>query len=148
MMVANPDPLFLFSLWCLSGSKSSLWCGSGSCSSSKSCKYATTGLQTLHGSILSLHASIVSDLRPLPSIARLWASTDHEFWLWCGSDPAPALDFDADPDPLPKNDTDLCGSGCAALHNRKYNSRMTIQNSLRLRSYRTYLRKLRHCATG
>ncbi len=98
----KPGYVFLFSLWCWSGSKSSLWCGSGSCSSSKWCKSATTGLQALYDSILSLHACIVSDLRPLPSKARLWASTAPEFWLWCESDPDLALDFDADPDPLPK----------------------------------------------
>jgi hypothetical protein len=47
------------------GSLVSLWCEFGFCSSSKLYDSATTGLQTLHGSILSLCASIVSIHGPL-----------------------------------------------------------------------------------
>jgi hypothetical protein len=53
---ADPDPLFSF----LSGSG----CGHGSCSTSKWCKLASKGIQTLHGSILT--------------------STGSGFRLWCG----------------------------------------------------------------
>jgi len=64
-LVADPHHLdadlesgFLFSFG--SGPDFSLLCGSGSCSSFKLCESVTIGLQTLHGSNLSLHASIAS----------------------------------------------------------------------------------------
>ncbi len=66
---ADPDPSFhfdariripLFTLMPGSGFNFPLWCEIGSCSSSKWCKSATTGVQTLHDSIWSLRASIVS----------------------------------------------------------------------------------------
>ncbi len=138
--------VFLFSLLCWFGFINPLlWCGSGSCSSWKWCKSATTSLQTLHGSILSLHAYIVSDEHPRPSIAPLWASTAPEFWFWCGSDPDPALDFDADPDPLPKMIEIL--ADLDAQHCTKENITHGRQSKIFCVLGVTCLRKLRHCAT-
>jgi hypothetical protein len=57
---ADPDPFFQVLCGSGSGSDSSLKLGSGSCSSSKWCESATTGPQSLQGSILNIQASIVS----------------------------------------------------------------------------------------
>ncbi len=69
----------------------SLWCGSGSwsCSLSKLCESASTDLQSHHGSIFSLCASIVSvyDPKLLNFDSDVDPDSDHAF------------DFDADPDP-------------------------------------------------
>jgi len=102
MIVTIPDPYYLlFSLWSWSGSKSSLLCGSGPAPHQSDANLRPLVYRP-SGSKLSIHASIVGDKHPRPSIASLWASTAPEFWLWCGSDPDLALDFDADPDPHPK----------------------------------------------
>ncbi len=91
-----------FSLaWSRSGSDFTLWCGSGSgsCSSSKWGKYATTGLQTLHGTTLSLYgyASIGSTYGLLffhldpPQVLNFDFDADRD----------PTFYFDANPDPHP-----------------------------------------------
>jgi hypothetical protein len=66
-----------------------IWSGFGSFSSSKWRESATTGLKTLHGSILSLYASVVSVHGPL--------------WLHFEPLKLQNFDFSADPDPASQN---------------------------------------------
>ncbi len=56
------------------------------------CESATTGLQTLHDSISSLHCE-----DPRPSMGPFWASTATNFDF----DADPASENNADPDPQP-----------------------------------------------
>ncbi len=70
---------------------------SGSRSSSTWCESATSGLQTLPGSILNLHSSWSFDFDADPDPA-------FDF----DADPNPAFHSDANPDPASQNDPDPC----------------------------------------
>ncbi len=77
--------------WWQGFESSSFQCGYGSrsCSSSKWCESATTGLQTLQASVLSLQATIFSVHGPPrlhfePCSAFYLEVEDLEFCLWCG----------------------------------------------------------------
>ncbi len=91
---------FDLSLECGSWSHFLLRCGSGSCSSSKWCESAITGLPTLQGSILSLHASILNDHGP-PRLRfeplKLLNFDSHAFHSNVDPDPASQINADLDP---------------------------------------------------
>jgi hypothetical protein len=79
----------------------------GYCSSSKWCKSGTTGVQTLQGSILNLHASIVSvhcppllHVEPL-KLLNFDFNADSDQAVHCNADPDPASKNNADLDPQP-----------------------------------------------